>query len=146
MQTSSASATGVSPWVSTSRSQPGVQRCRSIGSVTKRLLSSTASKAHGSASCSGMDGALGALASPRGGQGPLSSLRVLHAEVLWTGRHSTLCVTLPGQELADTVYWAETPQQSATCSQALQSVSKKWEREETCGMSPLSPVTWRTHP
>ena len=51
-----------------------------------------------------------------------------------------------GQDLADTVYWAETPQQSATCSQALQSVSKKWAREETCGISPLSPVTWRTHP
>ena len=51
-----------------------------------------------------------------------------------------------GQDLADTVYWTETPQQSATCSQALQSVSKKWEREETCGISPLSPVPWRTNP
>src|SRR5215510_11057839 len=49
------------------------------GSVTKRLLSSTVSKAHGSASCYGMDGALCASASPCGGQCPLSSPRVLHS-------------------------------------------------------------------
>jgi hypothetical protein len=38
-----------------------------------------------------------------------------------------------GQELADTVYLEETPQQSATCSE--ESVAKKWEREEPCGMA-----------
>jgi hypothetical protein len=52
---------------------------KGYGSVTKRLLSSTASKVHGSASCYGIDGELCASASPRGGQGPLSSLRVLHS-------------------------------------------------------------------
>src|SRR5215813_4917787 len=40
------------------------------GSVTQRVRASPTSKAHGSASCSGMDGELCASASPRGGQRP----------------------------------------------------------------------------
>src|SRR5262249_19847113 len=39
-----------------------------IGSITKRLLSSTASKAYGSDSCHGIDGELCTSASPLGGQ------------------------------------------------------------------------------
>src|SRR5262249_17522340 len=73
-------------------------------SVTKRLLSSTASKAHGSVSCYGMDGALCASAAARGGQCPLSSPRVLHSEVLWTGMHSNLFVTLPRDTEASNAY------------------------------------------
>ena len=48
-----------------------------LGSVTKRLLSSTASKAYGSASCHGMDCELSISASALGGQCYLSSLRCL---------------------------------------------------------------------
>ena len=68
----------------------------SLGSVIKRLLSRTASKARGRASCHSIDGAWCVSASPLGGQCHLSSPRVLHSWDLCTGIHSTLCVTLPG--------------------------------------------------
>src|SRR5262249_25164523 len=61
---------------------------------TKRLWSSTASKAYGSASCHGTDGVWSLSASALGGQCSLSSLRVLHCEVRWTGMPSNLFVTL----------------------------------------------------
>src|SRR5262245_26135673 len=50
----------------------------SIGSVTKRVLSSRASKAYGSASCHGIDCELCKSASPLGGQCHLSFPRVWH--------------------------------------------------------------------
>ena len=69
--------------------------CSDYGSVTKRLLSSPVAKADGSTSCHGMDCALSPSAAQLGGQCSLSSLRVLHGEVLWTGMPSILFVTLP---------------------------------------------------
>src|SRR5262245_50709545 len=63
------------------------------GSVTKRLWSSTTSKAYGSTSCHGMDCALSISASALADSA--TSLRVLHCLVLWTGIPSNLFVTLP---------------------------------------------------
>src|SRR4029453_4718442 len=56
----------------------GAEAPSGAGSVTKRLLSSTASKAYGSASCHGMDCALSISASALGGQCSLSFFCVWH--------------------------------------------------------------------